>query len=545
MVSDNVSNHYSGNEEEMQLPGTVHMIDMDGVLDVEQETDGIILHPLPSRNPNDPLRWSPKKKLYQFSLLVFWGFIQSVSTVWSGPVWAIWVEDLNTSYGSLNTSSGLIFIGIAIGCITLQPIGLKVGKRSVYLACTLLQIVGNAIISQATNMKYLYIGNAIVGFSSAPMFSLIEISSIDMFFQHERAAKLGWAVFALYSGVALGPLATGYVTETLSWRWCCYILIIIFAVLFFVQLFTMEDSTFIRENPTKLENEILTQIKSRETMNSHSPEEIKQGSTVNISQIKSVDSSIPLRTYAQKTKLYDTEYGDKRNWLKVFIQPFYLARFPAAIIAGVLQGVQQMWLSLVANTQASFYSVPPYSFNTAQIGLTNIGLLVGILLGMYHGGQLNDKISLFLAKRNKGVFEPEFRLWSMGISLVANAGGLIAYGIGANNGDHWAISVCLGQGLLGFSMSSITGIAYAYCSDSLPDFIGESVVFISFLNNCIATIFTFCITIWMEANGIALMTWLMFMLSVVINGIAIVFVFAGKPFRRMTSSMYLAVKEKL
>ena len=43
-------------------------------------------------------------------------------------------------------------------------------------------------------------------------------------------------------------------------------------------------------------------------------------------------------------------------------------------------------------------------------GLTNLGGLVGIAIGTVVSGPLLDAGAVWLSKRNRGVYEPEFRL---------------------------------------------------------------------------------------------------------------------------------------
>lgn len=47
------------------IPGTVRLVDLDGTLHA-RHADGkgdIVLDPSPSSDPNDPLNWSPRRKL--------------------------------------------------------------------------------------------------------------------------------------------------------------------------------------------------------------------------------------------------------------------------------------------------------------------------------------------------------------------------------------------------------------------------------------------------------------------------------------------------
>jgi hypothetical protein len=47
-------------------------------------------------------------------------------------------------------------------------------------------------------------------------------------------------------------------------------------------------------------------------------------------------------------------------------------------------------------------------------GLTNLGAFVGIVLATCISGPLTDWGTVWLAKRNQGVYEPEFRIFFVG-----------------------------------------------------------------------------------------------------------------------------------
>ena len=50
-------------------------------------------------------------------------------------------------------------------------------------------------------------------------------------------------------------------------------------------------------------------------------------------------------------------------------------------------------------------------------GLTNIGGLVGIVLATCISGPLTDWGTIWLARRNQGVYEPEFRIFFVATML--------------------------------------------------------------------------------------------------------------------------------
>lgn len=538
------------NDEEL-IPGTVHLVDMGHNLHVQKEGDSdIILQPQPLDNVNDPLRWSQKKKNAQFGLLFIWSVFLAITVNWSGPYWTEWSEEFNCTFNQLNVSSALCFLGLGLGCLFLQPTAMKLGRRFVYLICTILAIIANAIGIQSSNVKYLYAINIISGIAAAPVDSLVEISSTDVFFAHERAAKLSWLVLALYFGSEIGPVVAGYLP---SWRWAYKLQVIIFCVLLVFQLFLMEDTTFARHDDKEIEENILEQIRSREVVISAVQAGVVSEKDLKIKQIISGENSVLSseelklvgikRGYWKRMQLVELEYNEKRPWYVIFIRPFFMITFPAIIWGGICYGAQMMWLSLLATTQSEIYTTK-YGFSTSSTGLTNLAPMVGSFFGMLYGGPFVDWLSIKLAKRNHGVLEAEFRLWAMIGVLVVNAAGLLAYGLASANLEPWPISVVIGQGLLGFSMSSSGPISLTYAIECYPKLASEGLVLILFVRNLIGCGFTWALQAWLDHNGLVVMTWLMFMISVVINGAFIIFILWGKSFRRMTRAQYYRVADK-
>lgn len=528
-------------DEDDIIPGTIHLIDIDNSLNLQQDGSKkhIILQPQPSSNPNDPLRWSQKKKNAQFLLLFVWSFLLAVSLSWTSPYREEWTIEFDSSLLQLNVPFSLAFLFLGVGCVILQPTAMKLGRRFVFLLCTIIVMVANIVGSQANSIKYIYVWNILVGFSGAPVDSLVEICSTDVFFIHERASKLSWLIMALYLGTDLGPVISGYIP---TWKDCYFILIAIFAVLFVILLFTLEDTTFSRRehfSDKGLLEKLTSNEANKNTISNIEPNEGKLLSIMDNNEC-GIDMRIPKRTYWQKMRLFETENTDKRSWITIFYKPIELVTFPAILWSGTIYGAQMMWLSLVNQTLAEVFTTY-YGFSTSSVGLTNLSALIGSIIGMFYGGAFVDWFSIKLARRNKGILEAEFRLWAMIVPTILNAAGLLAYGLGAANNQPWALPVVLGQGFLGFAMSSSGPICLTYAIDSYPKLASESLVLILFVRNLIGCAFTFAIQPWLNRDGLSLTTWLMFMLSLVINGSFIGMIFWGKKFRKWTKRKYYKI----
>ncbi len=75
----------------------------------------------------------------------------------------------------------LCFLFFGVGCLILQPIALKIGRRPVYLMGSISDIIGNAIVATGTTIGSLQANSILCGFGTAPVDSLIQISITDIF----------------------------------------------------------------------------------------------------------------------------------------------------------------------------------------------------------------------------------------------------------------------------------------------------------------------------------------------------------------------------
>jgi hypothetical protein len=94
---------------------------------------------------------------------------------------------------------------------------------------------------------------------------------------------------------------------------------------------------------------------------------------------------------------------------------------------------------------------------------------------------VSDWYILRRSRQNRGIMEPEFRLWLLIVPAILNSAGLLMYGLGAYNGLNWVIS---GSG---------GAICLTYAIDAYPGIAAESMVLILFIRNVIGFAFTFAI----------------------------------------------------
>ena len=115
------------------------------------------------------------------------------------------------------------------------------------------------------------------------------------------------------------------------------------------------------------------------------------------------------------------------NFIHLLIRPFPLVFYPAVFFSFLIFSTTLSWDVVYLDTAASVYHNPPFNFSVAQTGLYNIAAIVAIPFGAFCGGWLTDWIAERWARRNNGVFEPEFRLIALILPFLLVPVGLLMY----------------------------------------------------------------------------------------------------------------------
>jgi hypothetical protein len=71
------------------IPGTVHLVDLQGTIHARHAEGGkhdIVLVPAPSANPDDPLNWTPRRKLLSLFCLSMYASIYNIRCSCTRPV---------------------------------------------------------------------------------------------------------------------------------------------------------------------------------------------------------------------------------------------------------------------------------------------------------------------------------------------------------------------------------------------------------------------------------------------------------------------------
>jgi len=186
---------------------------------------------------------------------------------------------------------------------------------------------------------------------------------------------------------------------------------------------------------------------------------------------------------------------------------------------------------------------PPWNFTSSQIGLMSIPPFLGTTVGSLVLGPVSDWSILYLARRNKGIYEPEMRLWAMVPFILIAPFGALLFGIGLDRGMSWP-GLAMGSAICQFGTAPISIIALTYITDSYTDIVGDSLVSITFTRNVVSTIFVFALTPWIDGVGITNVFVMITVIGIAVLLLVFLFIYKGKAFRRWTAAKYYYYSER-
>lgn len=286
-------------------------------------------------------------------------------------------------------------------------------------------------------------------------------------------------------------MAGGAQAATQGWRWSYYTLAICLTLLLVIFAFGFEETKYIPvESPS-------TSAVDAEPVESNNDEEVKNGEIkddktkeqpLQLSKSHIVgDVSPPLNTYKERMRMYTPT---SESLIRVFVAPAKVIFFPHVIFTALQFASGVCWLVLLLTMTTIVFSAPPYSFDTAGVGLMSLGPFVGNCLGSLYGGPLSDWSIKRFAKRNGGVYEPEMRLYIMLPATLFMSGGLAMFGATAGlvsrcpsllflstfshkltnlqQGMHW-IYPSLGGAFFAAGLGATGDIAFTFVIDAYRD----------------------------------------------------------------------------
>lgn len=328
-------------------------------------------------------------------------------------------EQLGFSYEILNDSYAAGSAGLSVGALIFIPFALKFGRRPVYVLSTLVQFFMSIWFAKVETVADIVLVNIFACLVGALAEVLVQMTVADLFFVHERGLMNMIYIWVQLVGADVAPLVAGYITDSQGWRWVWWWMAILFSVAFILLVFLYEETKFIGQaigvdpiDSSRTGDHCIAKQCIVESEKRNNVLDVEHGDNLAAGTAPDIDPSIPRKTYLERLSLWASSPSSLKFFAHHIYQPLVVTvTFPGcaytALLYGLVFATWQVMITVVASNMAE----PPYNFNATAIGLMTLAPFIGTTIGSMITGPLSDRLVLWLAKRNGGLFEPEMRLW--------------------------------------------------------------------------------------------------------------------------------------
>jgi hypothetical protein len=395
--------------------------------------------------------------------------------------WSLLIRDLHLDFQQLNNAQSINSAGLTVGCIFFIPFAIKYGRRPIYIISTAIMFIMSIWTARMTTVWELYVTNLFLGFAGATNEAIVGLTVADLFFVHQRGTMNGFYLMMVMTGSFLTPLLAGVHATVAGWRWSYYVLSIFTGIILVLFIFFYEETKYI---PTMESQEVNHALPTSNEQNSDIsdakfPTVTEDSTPAELPRTQRLNPSIPLKSWKQRLPLITPTH--ESIWTLTYRPLIVLFNFPAVAFAAIQYGAGLSWLVNMSVAVSLTFAYPPYLFKPASIGYMGLGPFIGNLIGAVYCGYLADRAVVWFAKRNRGWYEPEMRLYLLHLPSLSMSAGLIMFGfvtarvrtflrffgtsLTLSQYMHW-IYACVAGGLFGFGLGAFGDTVLTYVIDS-------------------------------------------------------------------------------
>ncbi|KAL6248009.1 hypothetical protein RBB50_005357 [Rhinocladiella similis] len=456
----------------------------------------VVLVPQPSNDPNDPLNWPMSKKLTVLGITC-WGsvlYAAVVSAMLNSAFFEMSVE-INTSIPKLVLTSGYQTLVIGVTGPVFSAFARKWGKRPVFILASIICLVADIVGSCVNSYEGVLASRILQGFAIAPYESLVFTLISDMFFVHERGVYASCINFILagisnLTGVVAGPIASN-----IGWRWLYYLLVLFGGIQLILQVLFVPETSYNRDHRydiDELKNDNLEDLTALEMQEKLDME--KAGDATHAEEPRVYTK----KTWRQELALFSGTYSNE-NLLQLFLAPFAVTLNLAVSWILIVNSMFVVLYVVIAFVLAQLFAPPPYSLSPASIGYLSLGPFIGGILGTLILGALSDPFIKWCARRNKGVYEPEYRLIPCLVGALSGVGLMLFGHLVSEGASPYATATVHGVMLFGVMFACIGTSNYAL--DAYRGMANEIFIASMAVKNIILFGFSYFVNNWTTSVG--------------------------------------------
>ncbi|KAJ4861637.1 major facilitator superfamily domain-containing protein [Trichoderma breve] len=349
-------------------------------------------------------------------------------------------------------------LGIAIGPMLLSPLSEFYGRRPIYLVSWTMYLIWLIPSAVAKNIATMVVVRFFDGLAGSAFLTVSGGTVGDLFARHEL--QLPMAVFSIapFVGPSLGPLLGGFINYFTHWRWTYYVLLI-WAGVMWVAIVVLVPETY---------HPILLRNKARK-----------------LRKDTGDDRWLAPSEKTQKTVVQAVGTSLQRPFQLLIFEPMCLS---LCIFTAILLGILYLFFGAFPLVFAT-----NHGFNLWQIGLTFVGIGVGMVLGM-----LTDPVwfrirARLMAKLEQetgvaGGSEPEFRLPSAIVGSVLVPIGIFMFGWTTYSSVPWIVPI-IGSAIFGLGNLLVFTSVFTFLVDAYPMYAASALAANAFVRCSFAAVF--------------------------------------------------------
>ncbi|KAF2084862.1 putative cycloheximide resistance protein [Saccharata proteae CBS 121410] len=490
--------------DQADLPGELHDIPTSRLKHGTGKHSHIILVPQPSDSPNDPLNWPLWRKDLILLIISFSASIVGAYGPMLGPGFVTIAAELGISVNTLSQSTSWLILTLGLCVFFANPLAKVYGKRPVYLLASALLFAVSVWGACTKSYGGFLAGRIIGGIGMAPYEVLVQATIGDIYFVHQRATRIAvWNIF-LMCGIAGASFVSGYIIEDLGYRWTFGVCAILFGVSGVLIVFLVPETSYIRPADGTT---LTTRLTGDTDTEKHTPSERTNNDLTSLPACPSRPSTPfppptatdPPQTYLSTLRPFSGRYSHAPLH-RIMLRPFVMfALYPSVVWALLIYGTTLSYLVVFSVVNGQIFVSAPYNFSVATTGLTGLSPFILTIIAETVSGPLNDYICLRLTQRNRGVYEPEFRLVLMLVVVVLGALGFFGFGLTVHYQTHWAGPV-LTYGAANAAMGFAGVCVFGYLLDSYPKLAEEAFVAVN-ARNFLTFGLTYFVNDWLARDG--------------------------------------------
>lgn len=273
---------------------------------------------------------------------------------------------------------------------------------------------------------------------------------------------------AVFGGAFFTPILVGKITYTIGWPWSFYFITIFTGVCLPLVIFFVPETAFRRSAhlntdiaSTEGDEDSVGPLRKEEESGSL-PKTVDETGAVSNSESESHAHTRPKKSFSESLLPFSGRVADD-DFVKLILRPFPLFAQPAILWACLIQGCMIGWTVFIGIILAAIFIGPPNWWDEVKTGYAYTGAFLGAVIGFLIAGALADWSAKFMTRKNKGIYEPEFRIILVIPQLVLGCTGLYLFGVTASRQNEftWVIPIfAFGLQVAGMVIGAVAASLY-------------------------------------------------------------------------------------